>query len=67
MKVPFKDLGPTLLALGEDYAQGKLEPRVYNEAYESFLAVCGWTVAEFLQEIDRRWDLTYLETENPCA
>lgn len=67
MKVPFQALGPTLLALGEDCCQGKLTPEAYNEAYEGFLASCGWTLAEYLQEIDRTWDLSFTEVQNPKA
>jgi hypothetical protein len=65
MRVPFRDLGATLLALGEDYCQDKLTHKAYNEAYEGFLNVCGWTMTEYLQEIDRTWDLTFTETPNP--
>jgi hypothetical protein len=67
MRVPFNQLGATLLTLGDDLYRGEISSEVYNTAYSDFLTACGWTMAEFVQAVDENWDLSYTEVKNPKA
>ena len=65
VKVPFRDLSPALLQLGLDFCEGKLDLETYQDSYASYLAACGWTLAEYMQVLDATWDLTFTERQNP--
>ena len=65
LRVTFRALSPALLQLGLDFCEGKLDMETYQAAYASYLEASGWTMAEYLQEVDRHWDLTFTEVQNP--
>jgi len=55
-RVPFDVVSVTLDKLDIALCDEKITLEQYDRQHDEFLHACGWTIDEYAEELDARWD-----------